>query len=86
MVAVMVTNDDVVEVIEVFSDRGGPCPICDEPLDRGLGFNDDWLAPQVNHLIGHGMRLLHIGQVTRTGSDELVQASTAVLGLVAEPD
>jgi len=49
---------DTTQVVEVSSNIWRPCPVAH---CGGINHNDD-LPTRVNHLIGHGYRLLHVGQ------------------------
>lgn len=76
--------DDIEQVIQVFSDTSVSCALC----DKGAGLwseSEDWLAEQVNHLLEHGCRLLHVGQETSLDLEgRPSQRTTAVLGVVTE--
>ena len=71
--------DNTEEVIQVFSDVSTGCPRCEE----GPAWSDvDWFADQVNHLLGHGYRLLHVGQESTAGAEgQPWQRTTAVLAV-----
>ena len=73
---------DVKHVIEITSDKAGPCVVCQRPplqLEPGSLVS---VAERVNHYIeAHGYRLLHIGQQSswdRNGQQW--QSTVAMLG------
>ena len=68
--------EDIKQVVEVLSSHGFGCPYCDFK-DSG-----DWeIGSRVNHLLGHGLVLLHVGQQTDWGRDDTAwQTTVAVLG------
>ena len=46
-----------------------------------LKLSDDSVEAQVNHYLGHGLKLLHIGtQSSRTAEGEIWLSTVAVLG------
>lgn len=68
------------QVIQILSDVSGPCAICGD----GIGFSnfDEAFEKQINHYLGHGCRLLHVGQESSTdGEGNPYQRTTAVLGV-----
>ena len=67
--------DAVQRIEQLYSDESGPCPTC----EKSFGVS---LTQQANHLIGHGWRVLHIGQETTTdgATGDPVQRTTIVLG------
>ena len=74
---------NVKRVVEIRSEvTGGVCPHCgrvyteDQP---GLGSE---LEKRINHLLGHGFKILHVGQETGTDyKGDPYQATVAILGL-----
>jgi hypothetical protein len=68
--------DPVRRIAQIHSDVFGGCPGCEEYS----GLSDD-LDERVNHLIGHGWKVLHVGQETTDGmGGEPWQRTTVVLG------
>jgi hypothetical protein len=69
-------NHDV-RRIHIRSTAAGPCPVCDEMVrDRP----PDSFDSEVNHLLGHDWILLHVGQETVLGVEDLQTQTVAVLG------
>jgi hypothetical protein len=67
---------DVKEVVEVSSSFWKTCKYC-----SALKLSDDSVEAQVNHYLGHGLKLLHIGtQSSRTAEGEIWLSTVAVLG------
>ena len=65
----------VQSVVRVSTNEGGWCAICEKTLSG----HDDFDGA-VNHLIGHGYRVLHIGTETEYLSEGLGHSTIAVLG------
>jgi hypothetical protein len=71
--------DGVKKVVQVRSNESGSCEECLGPTSADA-FSDT-IADAINHYIGHGFRLLHIGQETILDSDgEPAQRTVALLG------
>lgn len=67
---------DAKEVVEVSSSFWKTCKYC-----SALKLSDDSVEAQVNHYLGHGLKLLHIGtQSSRTAEGEIWLSTVAVLG------
>jgi hypothetical protein len=67
---------DVKEVVEVSSSFWKTCKYC-----SALKLSEDSVEAQVNHYLGHGLKLLHIGtQSSRTAEGEIWLSTVAVLG------
>ena len=58
---------------EVRSDQNGPCRECNRFLDGGV---DD----QINHYLGHGWVLLHVGSEAGRHGDAVLSSTVAILG------
>ena len=73
---------DAKRVHQVKSSEVVQCPVCDRLPEEARGMHDgEELVVQVNHMLGHGWKLLHVGQETSTGMDgDVWQQTTAVLG------
>ena len=69
--------EKIQKTVELSSDVIGGCVHCGE---RPCGPNAD-LGEQINHYLGHGYKLLHVGQQTTTGGDgKPWQSTIAILG------
>ena len=67
---------DVKEVVEVSSSFWKTCKYC-----SALKLSDDSVEAQVNHYLGHGLKLLHIGtESSRTDEGEIWHSTVVVLG------
>jgi hypothetical protein len=67
---------DVKEVVEVSSSFWKTCKYC-----SALKLSEDSVEAQVNHYLGHGLKLLHIGtESSRTDEGAIWQSTVAVLG------
>ena len=67
---------DVQEVVQVSSSFRKCCKYC-----SALKMSQDTIEDQVNHYLGHGLKLLHIGtESSRTPEGEVWQSTVAVLG------
>jgi hypothetical protein len=69
----------IAQVFEVRSGMSGPCVICEQwrPSDP----REYTVEALINHMLGHGLELLHIGQETVWGRDENPsQVTAAILG------
>ena len=67
---------DVKEVVQVSSSFWKCCKYC-----SGLKLSEDSVEEQVNHYLGHGLKLLHIGpESSRTAEGEQWHSTVAVLG------
>jgi hypothetical protein len=68
--------EDTKETYKISSDVGRRCPACSTFLDGNRDFDD-----AVNHVLGHGWKLLHVGSEVGDGSDgKPVHFTVAVLG------
>ncbi len=66
----------VKEVVQVSSSFWKCCKCCSE-----LKLAQDSIEEQINHYLGHGLRLLHIGtESSRTPQGEVWNSTIAVLG------
>jgi hypothetical protein len=52
-------------VIHISTNVSRGCPVCRK---FSVGGSDDWEA-SVNHMLGHGWQLIHVGTETGFGSD-----------------
>ena len=67
---------DVKEVVEVSSSFWKTCKYC-----SALKLSEDSVEAQVNHYLGHGLKLLHIGtESSRTDEGEIWHSTVVVLG------
>jgi len=67
---------DVKEVVEVSSSFWKTCKYC-----SALKLSEDSVEAQVNHYLGHGLKLLHIGtESSRTDEGKIWHSTVAVLG------
>ena len=67
---------DVKEVVQVSSSFWKCCKYC-----SSLKMSEDTIEEQVNHYLGHGLTLLHIGtESSRTPEGEVWLSTVAVLG------
>jgi len=67
---------DVKEVVQVSSSFWKCCKYC-----SALKLSQDSVEEQVNHYLGHGLKLLHIGtESSRTDDGAVWQSTVAVLG------
>ena len=67
---------DVKEVVQVTSSFWKCCKYC-----SALKMSEDSVEAQVNHYLGHGLKLLHIGtESSRSPEGEVWQSTVAVLG------
>ena len=67
---------DVKKVVQVSSSFWKCCKYC-----SALKLSQDSVEEQVNHYLGHGLKLLHIGtESSRTPEGEVWQSTVAVLG------
>jgi len=67
---------DVKEVVQVSSSFWKCCKYC-----SALKLYQDSVEEQVNHYLGHGLRLLHIGtESSRSPEGEVWQSTVALLG------
>ena len=67
---------DVKEVVQVSSSFWKCCKYC-----SALKLSQDSVEEQVNHYLGHGLKLLHVGtESSRTPEGEVWQSTVAVLG------
>jgi len=72
----MMNIKDVKEVVQVSSSFWKCCKYC-----SALKLSQDSVEEQVNHYLGHGLKLLHIGtESSRTDEGEVWQSTVAVLG------
>jgi hypothetical protein len=71
----------VSKIVEVSSSIfAGGCPIC-HAWPKSVAAGDESISPRVNHLLEHGLILLHVGQQTTNDLDGRPWHSTvAVLG------
>ena len=66
----------VKEVVQVSSSFWKCCKYC-----SALKMSEDSVEEQVNHYLGHGLKLLHIGtESSRTIEGQVWQSTVAVLG------
>jgi hypothetical protein len=65
------------EVIQLSSNIRKPCSHC----STGPGLDDD-VGEGINHYLGHGFRILHVGQETQWAPDgkQLWHVTVAILG------
>jgi len=77
--------DDYKQVVTVRSGEIGPCAICGKGIkSRGIDRSEYWLDDQMNHMLEHGAKLLHVGQETVSGADgNPWQTTGAVFGVPA---
>ncbi len=69
---------DVKEVVEVSSSFWKTCKYC-----SALKLSEDSIEQQVNHYLGHGLKLLHVGtESSRTDDGKIWHSTMAVLGKV----
>lgn len=69
---------DVKEVVQVTSSFWKCCKYC-----SALKMSEDTVEEQVNHYLGHGLKLLHLGtESSRTAEGEIWVSTVAVLGKV----
>ena len=67
-------------VVTVSSNVIEACPLCAEPPFNFSTPASDSVAERINHFLGHGYKLLHVGQQTETGPDgDPWQTTVAVL-------
>jgi hypothetical protein len=67
---------DVKEVVEVSSSFWKTCKYC-----SALKLSEDSIEQQVNHYLGHGLKLLHVGtESSRTAEGQIWHSTVAVLG------
>lgn len=67
---------DVTEVVQVSTSFWKCCKYC-----SALKMSEDSLEEQVNHSLGHGLKLLHLGtESSRTPDANVWQSTVAVLG------
>ena len=68
---------DIAHVVHLSTDIGKSCEVCGESL---LNRMED-IASQINHYLGHGFLLLHVGPQTSHSNEGLPWHSTvAVVG------
>ena len=78
--ATVCSMENIKQIIQVHSESTAPCPDCNDGPDLGTK-SDAWLDIQVNHLLGHGYKILHTGQETTSDPDgNPWQRTTVVLG------
>ena len=67
---------DINEIVEVSSSFWKTCKYC-----SALKMSEDSIEQQVNHYLGHGLKLLHVGaESSRTAEGEIWHSTVAVLG------
>jgi hypothetical protein len=75
--------EDIRETFEIHTNIGPVvCPTCQESLSD-VGLSSDRIDRAINHLLGHGWRLLHVG--SEWGRDEQgksISHTVAFLGKV----
>ena len=72
----MADVSNTVEVFKVSSNEGRSCPSCTKWLDGHGNWTDS-----VNHVLGHGWRLLHVGGEASTDDQgKSIEFTVAVLG------
>jgi hypothetical protein len=75
------------KIISVHSHESGGCPICRADMADDLKDPSLMFDAQVNHLLGHGLVLLHVGQQTEADPQPteiyVYQGTVAVLGVPA---
>ncbi len=77
----MVDMAGVQEVVYLSTDVSKRCPDCNYFPDRDADFGET-----INHHLGHGFTVLHVGQETEGGDGgALWQVTVAVLGRYAPP-
>jgi len=65
---------DIKRVVHIDSETRDACPVCDVGVQASF-------EESVNHLLGHGYQLLHIGQESaRNEAGDRWQRTVAVLG------
>lgn len=68
------------KIYEIRSDVWMACEICSEGVGSGGMELGEALPERVNHMLEHGLKLLHVGTETTTGPDgEPWQVTVAVL-------
>ena len=81
-------EEDVGQIVHVFSSTMTGCPICRETGGPGDGasFDDTYFETRVNHLLAeHDGRLLHVGQQSDTDAEgNPWQMTVAVVGVSRE--
>jgi hypothetical protein len=79
MEASMADYKNVKNVVQLSSASRQQCPIC-QSIPK-LSSNDPDVGEQINHYLGHGYKLLHVGQETIDDSNgNPLQTTVAVLG------
>jgi hypothetical protein len=70
--------EDIKKTVTVESDTGRPCVECRELVGDHDGQTP--ISIGINHYLGHGYRLLHVGSQTGHGDDGPTSRIIAILG------